>query len=109
MKLTVDTRGHSDARGKPRVYLTCHPEDAALTMSLIQEDLLRHANCAVWHDEEMDAPYEPQELYACLDEMQLLVLAVSSKFLHTPCRARDVELKYALNRHIPVLPIMLEN
>ena len=109
MKLIPDTRGGSDARGKPRVYLTCHPEDESVTMSLIRDDILRHVNCAVWHDEQMAAPFEPQELYAALDEMQLVVLAVSSQFLHGPSRARDVELKYALAHHIPVLPIMLEN
>ena len=109
MKLAVDTRGGSDVRGKPRVYLTCHPEDVPVTMSLIREDILRHANCAIWHDEEPEAPWERSELQAALDEMQLVVLAVSSKFLHEPSRARDVELKYALAHHIPVLPIMLEN
>lgn len=109
MKLEYITRGMSDVRGKPRVYLTCHPEDRERAIPLISEDLLRHANCAVWHDAEMNAPYDPQELGACLDEMQLMVLAVTSKFLYTACRARDVALKYALRQHIPVLPILLES
>ena len=109
MKLIADTRGNGDARGKPRVYLTCHPEDAATALPAVSGDLLRHANCAVWHDAEMDAPYDRQELCAALDEMQLVVLAVTSKFLYEPCRAKDVELKYALERHIPVLPILLES
>ena len=109
MELVVDTRGKSDVRGKPRVYLTCHPEDMGIAVPLILEDILRHANCAVWHDVDPGGPYELQDLYACLDEMQLLVLAVTSKLLYTPSRARDVELKYTLEHHIPVLPIMLEN
>ena len=50
----------------------------------------------------------PQELEASLDQMQLVVLAVTSKFLYTDHRAKDVELKYALRQHIPVLPILLE-
>ena len=49
----------------------------------------------------------PQELEASLDQMQLVVLAVTSKFLYTDHRAKDVELKYALRQHIPVLPILL--
>lgn len=109
MKLIADTRGQSDARGKPRVYLTCHPEDADTALPMIREDLLRHANCAVWHDAEMTASYDPRELEVCLDEMQLVVLAVTSKFLYTEHRAKDVELKYALRQHIPVLPILLES
>ncbi len=109
MKLIVDTRGQGDARGKPRVYLTCHPEDADTALPKVCTDLLRHANCAVWHDAEMTAPYDIQELEACLDEMQLMVLAVTSKFLYTENRAKDVALKYALRQHIPVLPILLES
>ncbi len=109
MKLIVDTRGQSDARGKPRVYLTCHPEDADTALPMIREDLLRHANCAVWHDAELTAPFDPRELEACLDQMQLVVLAVTSKFLYTGHRAKDAELKYALRQHIPVLPILLES
>ncbi len=109
MKLIVDTRGQSDARGKPRVWLTCHPEDADTALARVREDLLRHANCAVWHDTQMTAPYDLSELEACLDQMQLVVLAVTSKFLYTEHRAKDVELKYALRQHIPVLPILLES
>ena len=109
MKLTYITRGMGDARGKPRVYLACHPEDRERAIPLISEDLLRHANCAVWVDAEPEADYDPQELRAALDEMQLFVAAVSSKFLYTDHRAKDVELRYALERHIPVLPILLES
>lgn len=109
MELTVETRGQSEVRGKPRVYLTCHPEDVSMAVPLILGDILRHANCAVWRDARMDGPYELRELQDCLDQMQLLVLAVTSKFLYTPSRARDVELKYALSHHIPVLAIMLES
>ena len=108
MKLEYITRGMGDARGKPRVYLACHPEDREKTIPLISEDLLRHANCAVWYDAEPTAEYDPRELRACLDEMQLFVAAVSSKFLYTDHRAKDVELKFALEEHIPVLPILLE-
>lgn len=109
MKLQYITRGMGDARGKPRVFLACHPEDRDRAIPLIAEDLLRHANCAVWYDAEPTAEYDARELRAAIDEMQLFVAAVSSKFLYTDHRARDVELKYALERHIPVLPILLES
>lgn len=109
MKLNVRTRGQSESQGKPRVYLTCHPDDVDTAFPLVCEDLLRHVNCAVWYDAEQAESYAPAELYAALDEMQLVVLAVTSKFLYTENRARDVELPYALSRHLPVLPVMLES
>lgn len=108
MKLCVNTRGGSDARGKPRVYLACHPEDFDTAIQMISEDLLRHVNCAVWYDAEPEADYDTLELRASLEEMQLFVAAVSSRFLYSEHRAKDVELRYALDRHIPVLPILME-
>ena len=109
MTLGVKTRGQSDPRGKPRVYFTCHPDDFDAAFPLISDDILRHANCAVWYDEDHEGMAEIRELLDGLNEMQLMVLAVTSKLLYAPSRARDVELPYALANHIPVLPIMLES
>ena len=109
MKLQAKTRGQSGEYGKPRVWLTCHPKDFGVVLPLIGDDLLRHANCAVWYDAGPEEPADTEQLHACLREMQLLVVAVSSVFLHEESRARDVELPFALAHHIPVLPIMLEN
>ena len=50
-----------------------------------------------------------EEVEDILKEMQLVVFAVSSKFIHEKNRAKDTELPLALKNHIPVLPIMLEN
>ena len=48
MKLQYKTRGMSDPKGKPKVYFSCHPEDFGEACELITEDLLNHANCAVF-------------------------------------------------------------
>ena len=53
MKLQYKTRGMSDPKGKPKVYFSCHPEDFGEALGLITEDLLNHANCAVFYDEEI--------------------------------------------------------
>ena len=50
-----------------------------------------------------------KEIEENLKEMQLMILAVTSKFLYEENRARLLELKLALDLHIPVLPIMMEN
>ena len=41
--------------------------------------------------------------------MQLVVFAVTSRFLYEENRARNIELPLALEKHMPILPIMLEN
>ena len=110
MKLQYKTRGMSDPKGKPKVYFSSHPEDFDEALPLITEDLLNHANCAVFYDEEIgSAGFADEEVDDILKEMQLVVFAVSSKFIHERNRAKDTELPLALKNHIPVLPIMLEN
>ena len=110
MKLQYKTRGMSDPKGKPKVYFSSHPEDFDEALPLIAEDLLNHANCAVFYDEEIgSAGPADEEVEDILKEMQLVVFAVSSKFIHEKNRAKDTELPLALKNHIPVLPIMLEN
>ena len=124
MRLKYKTRGMSDPKGKPKVYFSCHPDDFKEAFPLISDDLLNHANCAVWYDAELaglpdgqmnEKSDVPEEDYAAagpeenLKEMQLVVFGVTSKFIHEGNRAKDVELPLALKNHIPVLPIMLEN
>ena len=60
MKLQYKTRGMSDPKGKPKVYFSSHPEDFNEALPLITEDLLKHANCAVFYDEEIKSA-EPSD------------------------------------------------
>ena len=41
--------------------------------------------------------------------MQLFVIPVTSSFLCEPNRARDTDLPYALEHHIPILPLLQED
>lgn len=165
MQLQYRTRGMSDPKGKPKVYFTCHPDDFKTAWQLLSEDLLAHANCAVWYDTELAAmaagsdstareqddagsrdadgsrvdagsrdaaedaqsgekkpgrkgrtgEIPPEEavkenvLLTALSQMQLVVVAVTSRFLDERNRARCLELPLALSMHIPVLPVMLES
>ncbi|MBP5222113.1 MAG: TIR domain-containing protein [Lachnospiraceae bacterium] len=119
MNLDYITRGNSEPEGKPKVYFSCHPEDFSEAFPLISSDLLKHANCAVWYDADAAGPDHCGKTYSMyaaaekpedlLPEMQLFVIAVTSKFLHEENRARDIELPLVLRNHIPVLPVMLEN
>ncbi len=109
MELRYITNGMSSPEGKPRVYFSCHPDDFDLAFPLIPEDILRHVNCAVWYDTDPAAAPDRRELEEVLDEMQLVVFAVTSRFLYEENRARNTELPLALEKHMPILPIMLEN
>lgn len=129
MELAYKTRSMGNPQGMPKVLFSCHPEDFELAFNLVTDDILRHANCAIWHDPSpqhgleresvaqaagdglaSDGDFESDEtvMLNALDDMQLLVLTVTSRFLHEPNPAKDALLPHALGQHIPVLPIMLE-
>ena len=138
MELQYITRGKSGPEGKPRVYFSCHPADFETAFPIIPADILRHVNCTIWYDPALaktSTPADPStparpdarseaetppdtpedddalrnELQEIFNEIQLVVFAVSSHFLYEKNRAKDLELPLAMENHIPILPIMLEN
>lgn len=107
MSLQYKTRGMSDPQGKPRVYFCCHPKDLAPCFGPISDELLKKQNCAIWYDETgRDTWDEEREME--LGQMQLFVMPVTTRLLTTPNRALEVEFPFAMERHIPVLPLMQE-
>ncbi len=101
------TRGDSSPQGKPHVYFCAHPRDFGL-LNGIAEEILSRQNCAVWYDTEPEAPYDEELFFTDLGQMNLFVMPVTTRLLTTPNRARDVEFPYAMEHHIPVLPLMQE-
>ena len=59
-------------------------------------------------DETPDAPAE-EELFLNLGEMKLFAVPVTYRFLTESSRARDVDIPFALENHIPVLPILFDS
>ena len=102
-------------QGKPRVYLCCHPDDFAQLFEQVADEVLEaQATAAVWYRDPADGQgaelddLDNQALLDSLAQMQLFVIPVTSRFLGEECRARTVELPFALAHHIPVLPILEE-
>ena len=108
MKIAYKTRGNTDPRGKEQVYFTAHPLDSSECFNRISEDILSRQNCALYYDAEPEKPYKEEELLEVLSGMKLFVIAVTSRFLYTPNRARETELPFAVRMHIPVLPLLEE-
>lgn len=109
MRLIYKTRDNSSPQGKPRVYYTGHPADLSVYSPNIFQDILGLQNCAIYYDAEPEAPYDREELFRQLEQMQLIVIPVTSRFLQEPNRAREVEFDFALKQcHIPILPLIQE-
>ena len=90
------TRGQQSPQGKQRVYFTCHPDDFENFFEEIQKEILDR------HEDVED--YELR-----LREMQLFVVPVTTKLLTKANRAMDVEVPFAFEHHIPILPLMQES
>lgn len=105
--LQCKTRGNSNPNGKPRVYFCCHPDDFDKYFERISEELLAEQNCAVWYPEDPRVEYNEQ-FFSDLEQMQLFVMPVTAKLLSSPNHALEVEFSFAVEKHIPVLPLMQE-
>lgn len=107
--LTYKTRGMSSPQGKQKVYFTCHPTDSALYFESVTDEILRYQNCAIWYDDEPLALYDRAEYENLLSTMNLIVIPVTSRFLYQPNRALEVDFSYAIEHHIPVLPLLQDS
>ena len=107
--IVFKTRGNSNPQGKSRVYFCAHPKDYGVFFEEISEDILKYQNCAIWYDSEPTADYDKEDLLSRIGDMNLFVIPVTYRFLKEDCRARTVEFQYAIDNHIPVLPLMQED
>ena len=104
--LKYKTRDNSSPQGKPRVYFCCHPEDFNKYFESISDEILAEQNCAIWYTDE--AVVHNEDFFVDLKQMQLFVMPVTTNLLCTENEALDIEFKFAIENHIPVLPLIQE-
>ena len=107
-KLRYKTIANERPQGKPNVYFSCHPDDLETFFEAYSSKILKIQDCAIWYEAEPEAPYDTEDLELHLSQMQLFVMPVTTKLLTKPNRAMDVEFPFAVQKHIPVLPLMTE-
>ena len=104
--LKYKTRGNIPPQGKPRVFFCCHPDDFNSCFETISNEILAMQNCSIWYiDEAVD---RGEDFLEDLKQMQLFIMPVTTKLLCTGNSAIDVEFPFAVENHIPVLPLMQE-
>ena len=106
--LKYKTRSHASPQGKPRVYFCCHAEDFEACVDSVSDEILARQNCAVWYPEDPSAVRDDAFL-ADLRQMQLFVMPVTTRLLCTDNAAINIEFPFAVEKHIPVLPLLQEN
>ena len=107
-ELTYKTKSGGSHERKPRVYFTCHPADKERSLEKICRDIFASSDCAVFYTEDMADRLPEETRETDLERMNLFVIPVSLKLLIEPNRAMDEDFPFAREKHIPVLPIMLE-
>ena len=78
-------------------------------MRRISCQIFNSEDCAVFYLETDTQPEDVEDYELRLCKMQLFVMPVTTKLLTKANRAMDVEVPFAFENHIPVLPLMREN
>ena len=108
--LQYKIKGISNPDGCPGVYFCCHEEDFISTFETVTEEVLSiQKNIAFWYYDPQNEDMNDEDLSFYLSKMQLFVVPVTSNFIYKKSHARDVEMAYALEHHIPILPLMIES
>ena len=107
-QLRYKTRGNSLPTGKPYVYFCAHEKDFSIFFDRITEKILKVTNCAVFYDDGTGDVCDEETRFSDLLRMKLFVLPVTTRFLCDETSRAMVEFRFAVDHHIPVLPILQE-
>jgi len=93
-------------QNKPQIYISCHPDDRNLIPEIAAR-IQQKCNCVVWYDDGQES-YNTSVLENHFKKMQLLVFLVTNELVSNACGARDIDLTFAKENHIPILPILID-
>ena len=92
---------------KAKIFFSCHLEDMKY-FDEISKEILDLSYCFFYYVED-EKDFDEKEWEFSLKEMSLLVVPITKKYLTTPNRAFDIDIKIARENNIPILPIMCED
>lgn len=107
-QLSYKTRKNSSIYGIPRVFFCCHPKDFDGYFDEISNEILEKQDCSIWHHGNKPISYT-EEVLEDLSRMHLFVVPVTARFLSVGNPALEKEFRFAVEHHIPVLPLMQES
>lgn len=107
MKFRVIERDTKPVNKKENVYVTGYGQDKSW-FDVIANELLELWDCKIHINTEVPDDENLEEHLLSLSAMNLAVVVVTKSFLLETNSARNVEFEYFKEKHIPVLPILLE-
>ena len=106
---SVKTRRNEDPKAKNHVYISSHPDDRKNCAEILKQELLEIHDCAVYQLKEDAGHATIEDLKSYFTEIQLFVVAITSRYLDSSCPFLYEEFTYAMENNIPVLPIVMES
>lgn len=97
-------------KGKNKIFLAAHPAESTQYLASLWEEVKRvDSNCVFWYDSQPELSWDA-DLTQSLTQagVQMFLFPVTSKLLNTENNAVSVLLPYALENHIPIVPILME-
>ena len=109
IKFLHKVRGDYSPAGLQKVYFSCADEDKKF-IDNIAEDIWKIVDCAMYYHEDMrlDSDFDTLNFEQNLGEMKLFVVLITTRYLTTTNAAKEFEFGYAVNHHIPIIPIAME-
>ena len=115
VRLSYRGSDNGEITGKPRVFFAAHPAELPYYLEQVISWLHVCRDCVIWYaaaasddGEESAVELKTSEISGILDEMQLVVVAVTMKLLRGDNSAMDRVIPYAQSHHIPLLPLIME-
>ena len=101
---------YRDIKNASKIFFACHPHDFKVYFEDISDKILEKASdnniSAVFSYVNPDLKVSFDDIKEYLNNMQLLVIPVTWDLLLKPNMIIDSLLPFALEKHIPILPLM---
>lgn len=105
----LNCKGDPSNRNAHKVYFCCNASDFQSLFDAISDEVISiDNNINIYYYDPANGLPEQEDLYELLREMQLFIVPVTEGFLNVrrPSFARTHEFSYAIENHIPVIPLM---
>ena len=109
MEYSFVTKGKANPKGKDKAYLIAHGEDIERFSSLCREIVYAVPDIAIAIAPDEILPSDTDLHFEMLGRMKLAILPVTRKLLFGEDALALKEAKYALEKHVPLIPFMEED
>lgn len=108
IRLERKTKFEDSGDRKAKVFFTCHDEDFEALFDQICKKIFNTHDCAVYYTDGFEDFKDEDELNSTLGQMAMVVIPVTKKLIFEESRAMRIDIPYAKEHRIPILPIVME-